>query len=465
MTLHFHHIHLKTAPLLRQYYSSCNYRLCEYSLGIKLFWSHVFHSTFTEEAGCLITRNFVDGAYAFDFPVPGPQGDVDAALDLIEQHCREKGLPLVFIDVPQQELSRLVLRYPYCQVKNVRPWQDYLYHAEDLISFAGRRYSGQRNHINKFRKLYPDYRFRPLTAEDDLQEFWQEFESLFHKESKNAQIELEIARSMVHLSVARPWFCTGCIEINGKIVAIAVGERCGDTMVVHAEKALYSYEGVYPTMVTEFAQHYGGGIRYFNREDDSSDKGLRTSKLQYLPAAMGEKFTVCVETELSSLQRIPHLHSQRLTLGPLTEADRAAYQALCLDDQRNRWWGYDYRKDLHGPMTDNYFLAVAREDFHRRRAVNFAIRLDGRFIGEVVLYEPDFRGGAELGCRILSEASGSGYGAEAFSTVADWALYELGLYRLKAKCYKENEASRRMLSACMRPSGEDETFFYFEKVV
>ena len=37
--------------------------------------------------------------------------------------------------------------------------------------------------------------------------------------------------------------------------------------------------------------------------------------------------------------------------------------------------------------------------------------------------------------------------------------------RIVAKCYKENEASYKMLSACMRRNGEDETFFYFEKLV
>ena len=51
----------------------------------------------------------------------------------------------------------------------------------------------------------------------------------------------------------------------------------------------------------------------------------------------------------------------------------------------------------------------------------------------------------------------------AFARLADWALYELGLYRLVAKCYQENEPSRRMLSAVMRQTGEDETFCYFEK--
>ena len=58
-----------------------------------------------------------------------------------------------------------------------------------------------------------------------------------------------------------------------------------------------------------------------------------------------------------------------------------------------------------------------------------------------------------------------GYGTEAFAAVADWGLYKLQLSRVVAKCYKENAASFRMLSSCMRKSGEDETFFYFTKEV
>ena len=218
-------------------------------------------------------------------------------------------------------------------------------------------------------------------------------------------------------------------------------------------------------MVQAFAAHYGKDCTYINREDDGADKGLRTSKTQYLPCAMGEKFVVRVASELEAWDKIPTLHTERLTLDAITSADKAAYNRLCLDDERNRFWGYDYRKDLKGPLTENYFYRVARNDFKNHLAINFAIRLDGKFIGEAVLYRFDGRGAAELGCRIAPEYAGHGYGAEAFAAVADWSLYQLGLCRLEAKCFKENEPSRRMLSACMRTAGEDDTFFYFEKKI
>ena len=109
--------------------------------------------------------------------------------------------------------------------------------------------------------------------------------------------------------------------------------------------------------------------------------------------------------------------------------------------------------------------APAKADFAARRAVNFAVRQKGKLIGEVVLYRPDFRGGFEQGCRIAPAYAGHGYGTEAFAAAADWALYHLGLARVVAKCFKENAASHKMLASCMRPSGEDETYFYFEKAV
>ena len=132
---------------LRRYYKSCEYQLCEYSALVKLMWRSHLHPSWAEGAGCLIVRNFIDGQYCFDYPVPGPDGDEDAALTLIEDDCRERDIPLVLSVVPQDKAERLAARYPYFRFSSPRVWRDYIYAAEDLRDFAGRRYSGQRNVI------------------------------------------------------------------------------------------------------------------------------------------------------------------------------------------------------------------------------------------------------------------------------------------------------------------------------
>ena len=154
-------------PALRRYYQNCDYGLCEYSVGTKLMWRTALHPAWTEVAGCLVVRNEDHhGEVIFDYPVPGPEGDEDAAWTPSKTTAWTGGIPPVISVVPACKADKLLSRYPYVQVSNVRTWQDYLYYREDLQFFAGRRYSGQRNHINKFRSKWPEAEFRPLTAAD-----------------------------------------------------------------------------------------------------------------------------------------------------------------------------------------------------------------------------------------------------------------------------------------------------------
>lgn len=466
--LQFQTVKKRDAARLRKYYQDCGYGLCEYTVGTKLMWRKALRPSWTEAAGCLVVCNEIHDRVEFDYPVPGPDGDEDAALEAMEDYCLERGIPLVISMVPACKAPRLLERYPYIQVADTRTWQDYVYYREDLQFFTGRRYSGQRNHINKFRAGWPEASFRPLTAADEpaIRRFWTDFEAEFPKgDNAKARNELALAKEMLQL-VARPWFRIGGMFDGDKLIGLSLTERCGDTLVIHIEKALYSYTGVYPALVQAVADAFGEGCRWINREDDAGDRGLRTSKLQYGPAKLAPKYRFEIQNELMHHVRdIPVLETERLTLSAITQEDLAAYNALVLDGDRNRWWGYDDVGGLGGPVKETSFLDVARQDFQARRAVNFAVRLDGQMIGEAVLYRFDFRGGAELGCRIDAAHAGHGYGTEAFAAVADWALYKVNLNRVVAKCYKENAASYKMLSSCMRKNGQDETFFYFEKLV
>ena len=100
-----------------------------------------------------------------------------------------------------------------------------------------------------------------------------------------------------------------------------------------------------------------------------------------------------------------------------------------------------------------------------RMAMNFAIRQGGKFVGEAILYNFDFRGGAEIGVRILPEADGQGIGRYAFGLVANYAIYTLELIQINGKCLKENIASAKMLSSVMQKIGEDEKYYYYRRIV
>lgn len=43
---------------------------------------------------------------------------------------------------------------------------DYVYDADSMISLSGRQYNGQRNHINRFKRSFPDWTFEEISDEN-----------------------------------------------------------------------------------------------------------------------------------------------------------------------------------------------------------------------------------------------------------------------------------------------------------
>ena len=250
--LTFKNITVRDAAMLRRYYENCDYALCEYSAGVKLMWRSALRYAWAEAAGCLIIRCESEGRVSFDYPVAGPDGDEDAALSAIEAYCMETGIQPEISIVPEEKAPVLLARYPYVRVSNIRTWRDYLYYKEDLQLFAGRRYSGQRNHIKKFYTQWPNAEFRPISAKADagaIEQFWVDFKAEFPKDSgSKAMAELELSKKMMAMP-DKPWLLRGGMFDGEKLIALSLCEKCGETLIIHIEKALYSYAGAYPAMV------------------------------------------------------------------------------------------------------------------------------------------------------------------------------------------------------------------------
>ena len=54
--INWKNVTVEDMPRLRKYYKNCDYRLCEYSAGVKLMWRGVLHPVWAEVAGCLVWR-------------------------------------------------------------------------------------------------------------------------------------------------------------------------------------------------------------------------------------------------------------------------------------------------------------------------------------------------------------------------------------------------------------------------
>ena len=462
--LEFKPLSLSSYPLIKRFLDVCPYRISAYSFTYKTMWKNYYHAEYAVARGCLIYKNIIFGRTVFNYPVPlGDEADEKGALQEIENYCVERYCMPYFIDVPQEKIKLLTEKYYFLQLGDDRNFDEYLYSAEDFRTFSGKKYAGQRNHINKFTSLYPTAEFRSFTKKDKplIKEFFDRYDKEGNSEGR--KMESRFAKRLL-LSLPLEDFLTGCYVIDGKIASLTFGTKMGDTLFIHIEKALREYEGIYPATANAFAKA-NPDAGHINREDDSGTKGLRISKTQYHPLMMVRKARVEIKNEWEKVRAFPEIKTERLTLTKIEKSDAADYYNICTDDDRNKYWGYDYKKDLRGDLYPEYFFDVQKHDLKQKICFSFAVRLDGKMIGEGVLYRFTGTGQAEAGIRIAAPFAGRGYGKEAFYAMTDWALYGLGLSKVVSKCYRENTASYKMLSSGMVQTGMDETFVYFERKV
>ncbi len=455
---------METAP----YFAAQNLHIGDFSLGFQFMWGNALALEYAYAAGCLVLREFYAGKHYFHYPlsVSGDPQAEEQALCEIEKFCRDTGMRLHYTNVPKERMPLLTARYADYAANNRRRWRDYLYEAEDFKTYAGKKFAGQRNHVNKFKKTYPVWQFRPYRAEDApaLSAFLAQYaKSQLAKGEYLAKEEMREAVDLVpHLGELGLF--AGALTVDGKIVGFSAGERCGDMVIVHLEKALKEYEGAYPTLAQEFARAFcGDGVRFLNRMDDAGDPGLRKSKLQYHPCALVDKFNVLPRRPIDALSHFPEITTERLTLKAVEDADIDTYAVLASDVVRNRFWGYDWREDCpEETPAPSYFLELAREDFRNKEEVPLGIYAAEGLVGEAVLHRFGYRGEVEIGVRLLPSAEGKGYAQEAVRALAQYAFFKLEIERAEAKCFHGNEKSAKMLRAAgFVPCGEDATYHYF----
>lgn len=457
-------------PALSEYFSKQTTRISVYSAAYQFMWNRELYAPlYAVVENCLVLLSRFQNKSYFYYPLSkgGVEAEEVAAIEKIENYCRENYTPLKFINVPEERAAWFCSRYSLgLHIETIRTWNDYLYKAEDFKSYPGKKFGGQRNHVNKFYRNYPDAEFKRFQSGDKqkLYDFLAEFkQTQFKKTDAIAVRELALVKELIE-KIEPFRLCCGYMEVEGKVVSFAVGAVCGDTLMEHVEKGLKEYEGVYPATAQAFVKTFASEeIVYLNREDDSGDLGLRKSKMQYNPCRLVRKYTIEADKPLQRVKTPPTLRGERVTLKKIAEKDGDEYCRLASDVDRNEWWGFDYRSALKGKApTAEFFLGIIRNDFKERNEMSLGIYLNGQLIGEGVLYNLGYRGEAEVGVRLLPEFEGHGYAGEAIRLLTEFAFIELGAEVVEAKCFKQNERSRKLMEgAGMRFRGEDETYYRF----
>ncbi len=451
---------------IEKYLNSLSNTFCDLTKGVRFIWGKDFKVEYAIVENTLILKETaLNYQNAFYYPIGE---NVEKALDEIENYCKEKNIPLVFCCINNETAVLLTNRYPNVYITNDRDWSDYIYSAKEFKSFTGKKYSGQRNHINKFNKLYPNYKIERIT-ENNINKIINFIKTLNQEstspswtkkiEDENICHYLENMFSLEQFGIF--------ISIENKVVAFSVGEKVNNTIYVHVEKALREYEGVYPTLANAFAKTFcTEEIEFINREEDCGDNGLRISKLQYHPIEIKQKNIVKVKTLIDKITNPIYIKTDRLEIADLTENDALRYFNLYLDEEVNKFWGYDYREDLgEKTPTPTWFYNFQKELKERGEEYSLAVKLNGNLIGELVLAYPTFYNGIEIGFRFFKEFHGCGYAKESASALINYVIENFKPLSFTAHCYKQNENSKKLIEKLgFKLINEDNTFYYFKLI-
>jgi uncharacterized protein len=165
---------------------------------------------------------------------------------------------------------------------------DYLYSRQELAELTGRKFQKKRNLIKAFINNY-HYEGRPLLLEylpDALAilEAWR----LEHDSLGDYVAAREALEKSEELQL-----CGGIYYADGLPAAYSLGEElaCGTSFVIHFEKALNQYKGLYQFVNQAFASIISDPYTTLNREQDLGQEGLRHAKLSYRPIGFVEKYT------------------------------------------------------------------------------------------------------------------------------------------------------------------------------
>lgn len=266
---------------VQEYFQKDRSGFCDFTPFVLLMWQKMYKTEFAVGDSVLYLRYTMDGERKYALLCDC----LETALAPLKE--LEENLTLTL--VCENGLSLLdALGEKYTAETN-EDWWDYVYLHENLATLSGKKYAGQRNHINKFEALCPDWKYEEITL-DNISHVAEFFETIYTPTGNETHdYEGEMLKDYFKRFRDFPML-GGFVSSGGKIVSFALGEILSDTLFVHVEKADRDVHGSYPIIVREFARANPSIL--INREEDMGIAGLRTSKQSYHPHTLLKKYNV-----------------------------------------------------------------------------------------------------------------------------------------------------------------------------
>jgi hypothetical protein len=285
----FHKVTIEDKEWIDQCLAKSNYNGCEYSFSNIFFWGTTFEFRVAHHKGFLIIKTLEYDKAMYYFPAG--EGDLTEVIEDLIAYSQSRGEVLTFGNVTKDHISIIEQNLPYnFEYEEIDGATDYIYLREKMVSLAGKKLHGKRNHINRF-KDNPNWSFEWITK-DNLSECYamSVVWSLDHFGGLTENSDFcAVQKAFDYFEESE--LVGGLLRQEGKVIAFTMGAPLNsNTYVIHIEKAFPEIQGAYPMINQQFAMNMPDCIEYINREEDLGQEGLRKSKLSYYPEILLNKY-------------------------------------------------------------------------------------------------------------------------------------------------------------------------------
>ena len=295
----FKPITLADKPVFTEHYAKYPPNHSENVFTTLVSWNHFLQSYYLQHGENLVIMTKPEGQIRIRPPSGPPNPQLVKELMML---ARETGTDYLMVLVDDDQKNWLSSNFGYLDFVSHRDYYDYVYLASDLADLQGKNYLKIRNKINKFKRNF-EYEVESLCEQnkEEVKAFLQRW--CLWKDCGSDPL-LENEREAVMFTIENCFdlgLCGLAIKVHGAIQAVTVFESvCEHTAVIHFEKALPDFEGIYQIINQESAKLLAPDHKFINRQSDMGIEGLRTAKERYHPHHMIEVHHMtlkCAETE------------------------------------------------------------------------------------------------------------------------------------------------------------------------
>lgn len=285
----FKSIELSDRGIISDHLALSERKICELNLANFIIWADFDNSYLTMINGnlCVLINPLTEPAY---FLEPLGRHKIIETTEICLKH----------IGKISRASSDFISRLPHGSFNCtcIRSQFDYIYQTRDLAELKGKKYDGKRNHIKRFIKHFPDFKYE-LLSPDHKEAAFGLFEKWFEarKDSKFfpklAYLAQKSALEASFLNFDKLGLKGGAVFDRDRLLGFFIGSRLNsETIDLHFLYSDPEVQGIYQFLLSEACGKAFSSFKYINLEQDLGIPGLRQSKLSNHPIHLEKKYEI-----------------------------------------------------------------------------------------------------------------------------------------------------------------------------